>query len=146
MQGQYTVKVGKKFRVAFPAEYREKYGKQMMVSFGFEKSLIATSQANWQGLFEKEVHGKSFLQEAVRDLRRFFFGGVTDIEFDDQGRFVIPEYLRTYAGIVEDLEVVFVWQQEYVEIWSKHAWDARQKDVLRNIGAIAQAIGEESNG
>ena len=146
MHGQITVKVGKKFRVAFPSEYRARLGKKMMLSFGFEKSLIATSEENWQQLFEKEVRAKSFLQEAIRDIRRFFFGGVTDIEFDDQGRFVIPEYLRSYASILEDTEIVFVWQQEYVEVWNKKAWDDRQKDILKNISAIAQHISEESNG
>jgi len=143
MQGQVTVKVGKKFRAAFPHEYREVYGKKLLLSFGFEKSLIATSPENWKTLFDKEVQHKSFFQEATRDIRRFFLGGVTDIEFDDQGRFVIPEYLRTYAGILEESEIVFIWQQEYVEIWNKKSWDMRQKDILRNIGAIAQALSED---
>jgi MraZ protein len=143
MQGQIRVKVGKKFRAAFPAEYRAVYGKKLLISFGFEKSLIATSQENWSSLFNKEIQGRSFLQEATRDIRRFFLGGVTDIEFDDQGRFVVPDYLRSYCGIVEDSEVVFVWQEEYVEIWTQRSWDLRQKDILRNIGAIAQALSED---
>ncbi len=68
---------------------------------------------------------------------------MTDIEFDDQGRFVFPEYLRVHAGIVEESELVFVWQNEYIEIWNKRNWDMRQKDILRNIGAIAQATSED---
>jgi MraZ protein len=120
------------------------FGKKLLVSFGFERSIIATSQENWKNLFDKEVQAKSFFHEATRDIRRFFLGGVTDIEFDDQGRFVIPEYLRSYAGILEETEIVFVWQQEYVEIWNMKSWELRQKDILRNIGAIAQALSEDA--
>jgi len=145
MQGQITVKVGKKFRAAFPSVYRAVYGKKLLLSFGFEKSIIATSVENWNSLFNKELQNKSFLSEATRDLRRFFFGGVSDIDFDEQGRFVFPEYLRVHAGILEESEIVYIWQNEYIEIWNKRNWDMKQKDILRNIGAIAQATSEDGS-
>jgi MraZ protein len=73
-------------------------------------------------------------------LRRFFLGGIASVIFDKQGRFVIPEYLRSYAQIESSKEITFVWQQEYVEVWSTSYWKEREQEVLKNIVTIAEEL------
>jgi MraZ protein len=139
-QGQYSVKVGSFYRLAFPSPYRERLGGRFIITYGFDNSLIATSEQYWDELFKKEIEGKSFLSPQVRDMRRFFLGGISTIEFDSQGRFIIPEYLREYAQVQMQEEVIYVWQKEYIEIWNKKNWVDRQREVLKNITAIAEKL------
>lgn len=147
-QAQQTVKIGKKFRTAFPSEFRERLGEKVIVTYWFEHSLFATSEKRWEDVLKKELENKSFLSSKVRDLRRFLLGGVSSVEFDPQGRFVIPEYLRKHAQIQVDEEATFVWQEEYVEIWNKKRWEAREVEAIKNISAIANEFGsvERQNG
>jgi MraZ protein len=140
MQGQYTVRIGAYYRVAFPSAYREKLGERIILTYGFDKSLIAASEESWKKIFAKEIEGKSFLSTKARDLRRFFLGGIASVIFDKQGRFVIPEYLRSYAQIESSKEITFVWQQEYVEVWSTSYWKEREQEVLKNIVTIAEEL------
>jgi MraZ protein len=142
-QGQVLVRVGAFYRIAFPRDYRELLGNKIIVTYGFENSLIATSESQWEKIFTKEFDNKSVLSTDVRDLRRVFLGGITTVEFDQQGRFVIPEYLREYAKIQIQTDAVFVWQKDYVEIWDKLIWEDRQKEVLKNISLIAEKLSRE---
>ncbi len=139
-QGQYRVKVGDFFRVAFPSSYREKLGEKIIITYGFEQSLIVTSESQWDALYAKEIEGKSFLFPNVRNIRRFFLGGIASIEFDKQGRFIVPEYLRLYGQVRIREEVTFVWQKEYVELWNATLWEVKEKELLKNIGVIAEKL------
>lgn len=147
-QAQQTVRIGKKFRIAFPSMFRERLGEKVIVTYWFEQSLFATSEKKWGAVLKKELEDKSFLSSKVRDLRRFLLGGVSNVAFDPQGRFVIPEYLRKHAQLQVDEEATFIWQEEYVEIWNKKRWEAREAEVIKNISAIANEFGqvERQNG
>ena len=72
-----------------------------------------------------------------------FLGGVSSIEFDTQGRFIIPDYLRDYARIKISGEVVFIWQRKYVEIWDKNSWNTKRKGILESMTAIADKLSRE---
>jgi MraZ protein len=139
-QGQYTSKVGAFFRVAFPSSYRDRLEERIIITYGFEQSLIITSENQWDTLYKKEIEGKSFLIPEVRDIRRFFLGGMSAIEFDKQGRFIVPEYLRAYASIEVQEEVSFIWQREYIELWNAKKWEEREKQVLNTITKLAEKL------
>mgnify|MGYP002534509979 CR=1 FL=1 len=42
-------------------------------------------------------------------------------ELDSQGRIVVPQKLRRYAGL--DKDVVFVGDEDHFEIWDAKRWD-----------------------
>ena len=138
--GQYWGKVGEKFRIAFPKKFREVLGDKVIVTKGFEGSLIVVSEAGWKALLEG-TEGKPFTAVSTRETQRFLLGGASFIEFDDKGRFILPEYLRVYAGISD--EVVFLGISRYVEIWDKRRWEEYEKDLTKNISVIAQRLSKE---
>ncbi len=139
-QGQVAANVGAFFRIAFPKDYREKLGERIILTYGFENSLIATNEQRWEELFNLELKDKSFFSEKVREIKRVFLGGITSIEFDQQGRFIVPEYLRNYAKITVKSEAVFVWQKDYIEIWDKVTWTERQSVALKNLTLIGENL------
>jgi len=135
--GQYRVKVGDKSRIAFPKRFREELSDRLVITYGFEGSLIIVSQANWKQLLDGS-ESKSFLESSARDTRRFLLGGATVVELDAQGRFVLPEYLRAFASIGE--EVVFLGQEKYVEVWDGMQWETYQKNMEGRIEEVAEKL------
>ena len=49
-----------------------------------------------------------------------FFSGAVDVVPDKQGRFIIPDYLKDYAGIKRDTTIIGVANR--IEIWQTQAW------------------------
>lgn len=135
--GQFNVKVGEKGRIAFPKRFREELGSTIIVTYGFENSLMVVSEKNWSSLLEG-TEDKPFLLSSARDTQRFLLGGATIAELDNQGRFILPDYLRRFASIEEELVIVGLYR--YVEIWDRKKWEAYQSKAQSNIAEIAEGL------
>lgn len=140
--GQYEGKVGAKNRIAIPKKIRIALGNKLIITLGYEKSLIIVSEEGWKALLEG-TEGKPFIQQEARETQRFLLGGASFVELDDKGRFVIPNYLRSFAEIKN--EVVFLGLSRYVELWDKTVWETYRKHLEKNIDKISQKLiqGEE---
>src|SRR3990172_9991153 len=122
--GQHRSKVGAKGRAAFPKKFREELGSKLVITQGYEGSLIVVSEEGWKALLEG-TEDKPFIIGSARDTQRFLLGGATLVELDEQGRFILPDYLREYGEIGE--EVIFLGLYRYVEIWDSKRWVEYQK-------------------
>ncbi len=140
--GQYEGKVGEKSRIAFPKRFREVLGDKLIITQGFESSLIVVSEAGWKALLEG-TEGKPFTSRATREMQRFLLGNATFIELDDKGRFILPEYLKRFASITED--VLFIGLSRYVEVWSRIQWEEYQKLLTKNITSIAEKLSAQKD-
>lgn len=140
--GQYLGKIGDKGRIAFPKKFREILGDNLIITFGYENSLIVVSEKGWKTLTEG-TEGKPFIHAETRDTQRFLLGAATLASLDSKGRFIIPLYLRTFARIGD--EVIFLGLSRYVEIWDSKRWAVHQKFLEKNIDSIAKRLinGEE---
>lgn len=137
--GQYHAKISPKGRVAFPKKFRETLGDNLIITLGYEKSLMVVSVKDWKSLIEA-TEGKPFILGSARDTNRFLLGEASEVNLDDQGRCVLPLYLREYAKIGD--ESVFLGLNKYVEIWDKKVWGEYQKYLSENIGMIAERLGK----
>lgn len=135
--GQYEGKVGEKSRAAFPKKFREILGDSLIITQGYEKSLIIVSEKGWKALLEG-TEGKPFIQSEARETQRFLLGGATDIQLDSKGRFIVPLYLREFAEIKD--EIIFLGLSRYVEIWDKKRWIEYKKGLEKNIDQISQKL------
>jgi len=135
--GQYDGKLSEKHQVALPKKFRDELGDRLIITKGFENCLIAVSEENWKTLLEG-TEGKPFTSKNTRELQRFLLGNATYVELDGKGRFVIPEFLRNFAGIKND--VIFAGIQRFVEIWDKTKWEENQKELSENITSIAERL------
>jgi len=141
--GQYDGKVDIKGRTAFPKKFRKILGDKLIITFGYESSLIVVSEENWKALLEG-TEGRPFIESPTRETQRFLLGGASNIELDGKGRFVLPSYLRDFARVKEN--VVFVGLSRYVEIWDKNRWVNYQKFLEKNIETISQRLVEKKGG
>lgn len=140
--GQYEAKISEKHQAGLPKKFREVLGERLIITKGFENCLIVVSEENWKTLLEG-TDGKPFTSKSTRELQRFLLGNASYVELDTKGRFIIPEFLRIFANIKDDL--VFVGIQRFVEVWDKKAWDEHQKELSKSIESIAEKLSEENS-
>ena len=138
--GQHDGKVDAKGRTAFPKKLREIIGDKIIITLGYENSLIIVSEEGWKALLEG-TEGKPFIQQEARETQRFLLGGASSIELDSKGRFIIPDYLRSFAKIKN--EVVFLGLSRYVEMWDKGLWETYRANLEKNIDKISQKLIEK---
>lgn len=138
--GRYASKMGAKGRVAVPHQLRDHLGDKVIISQGYEKSLLLVSRGQWEKLTEF-LRGRPVTMGPVRDTERFLFGSAYEAEFDDQGRVVIPQELRDFAGLTD--EAVFLGVGNRVEVWSRTNWDRYSKNLEGEIEKVAEKLGNE---
>ena len=138
--GNYTNRVSKKGRTAVPKRFRQELGKRLIITRGYEKTLMLVSEDEWQRLV-KEVTNQPFIFGPARETDRFLLGNAFPVELDDQGRFVIPPALRQYAAIKD--KAVFVGMGNRVEIWEEKAWQEHQGYLEENIAKISEKLSLE---
>ena len=138
--GQYEGKVDEKGRISIPKKFREGLGEQIIATRGFENSLIIVPLTEWESLLEG-TRGRPFIEYETRDTQRFLLGGASEIILDSKGRFILPSYLRTFAGIEND--VIFLGLSRYVEAWDLRVWEKYKKGLEENIEGIAKRLTEK---
>jgi MraZ protein len=138
--GQYESKISAKFQVAMPKKFRDVLGDRLIITKGFEKCLIVVSVEKWKTLLEGTT-GRPFTNKNTRELQRFLLGNATEVMLDGKGRFVIPEYLRAFATMRND--VVFAGIERFVEMWDKNTWEEHQNKLGKEIESIAERLSEE---
>ena len=135
--GQYEGKVGEKSRIALPKKLREIIGEKLIITLGYEHSLILVSEAGWKALLEG-TEGRPFIEKPAREIQRYLLGGATNISLDSKGRFIIPDYLRRFAKIKG--KVVFLGLSRYVELWDMELWEEYRQNLEKNIDKISEKL------
>lgn len=135
--GQFDGKISAKHQVAFPKKFRQILGDKFIVTKGFEQALMVIAESNWTTVLE-DIETSSVTRANARETKRFLLGGATYVDLDDKGRFILPDYLRLFADLHED--IVFVGQDSYVEIWDKKRWDSYNKELATKIESIAEKL------
>jgi MraZ protein len=127
--GAYQHNMDLKGRVTIPAKFREDLGELFYVTKGLDGCLFVLSAAEWNRLQEKM---KAMPIAKSVALQRFFFSGAAEVEPDKQGRILLPQQLRDYAGLDKDVTVTGV--SSRAEIWDTARWEAfTQTQTQENI-------------
>ncbi|MCR5715383.1 MAG: division/cell wall cluster transcriptional repressor MraZ [Lachnospiraceae bacterium] len=119
--GEYNHTTDAKGRLIVPSKFREGLTDKFVVTKGLDGCLLAYAPDEWKRV-EEGLYSLPLSNKAGRQFLRFFFAGASEIEIDKQGRILIPQNLRDYAGITKD--VVSVGVDRKVEIWSKDRYDS----------------------
>lgn len=125
-QGAYPYRIDDKGRLKMPVEFVHPLGSTFTLTKSDSGCLWALSQEAWEQMAAR-LRGTTLMDEGVRMLQRWFVASAHTVSLDPQGRLIIPQLLREYAGIQHDAVIAGVdWA---VEIWSKERWDALQKGM-----------------
>lgn len=119
MIGTYQHNIDPKGRVIIPAKFREELKSPFYATKGNDSTIALLSKDAWDELGRKIAELPS--SKTVK-LRRFLYSNAAELEPDKQGRVLLPQNLREYAGI--DKDVVINGAGSRVEIWDSATWDA----------------------
>jgi len=121
-----------KGRMALPTRFRESLrlgcdGKVVVTIDMREKCLLLYPLPEWE-VVQRKLEALSNIGEQARLLQRLLIGHATDIEFDSQGRILLPAMLRDFGEFQKKL--VLVGQGNKIEIWAANQWQDRMNDWL----------------
>lgn len=142
--GEYNHTIDNKGRLIMPAKFREILGDAFVVTKGLDGCLFVYPDKEWQ-IFEEKLQTLPLTNKNARQFTRFFLAGAAMLEVDKQGRILLPQVLREFAGLEKD--VVLVGVASRIEIWSKEHWDesingydADMDDVAENMASLGFSI------
>jgi len=137
--GEYRHNIDIKGRVAIPAKFRNKLSGGTIITRGIDRCLFAFSPEDWEKLAEKLI-ALPITQSNSRAFSRLMLAGAVECEIDSQGRVLIPDYLRKYAGLGKDAVVAGLYNR--IEIWNASEWDAYKSKTESESESIAEKMGE----
>jgi len=137
--GEYNHNLDDKGRLAVPAKFRALLKGGAVVTKGLDNCLFLYTKKEWQELAAK-LAKLPISQANTRAFARLMLAGAMDVDFDNQGRIMLPEYLRKFAGLKKNLIVAGLYDR--LEIWDEAAWNKYKKGTEKKSTAIAEALGE----
>lgn len=137
--GEFEHTIDDKGRVAIPARFREELGERFVLTKGFEPCLQAFPRPMWEELALK-IDRLPLGSPQARNMRRLLFAPAAEVEVDRQGRILIPQGLREYAGLAE--EVLITGMNTYFELWSGQRWQTLQDEINDSGAAIAEQMAD----
>jgi MraZ protein len=135
--GEYAHTLDIKGRLALPVRFRKDLGEKIVVTRGFDTCLFIYPESEWATMAAK-LAALPLAQANTRAFARFMSAGAMEVEIDKQGRAMIPEYLRKYAGLSKKIVVTGLMNR--LEVWDSSAWQKYREDTERNSGSIAEAL------
>lgn len=117
--GTFTPKLDDKGRLILPAKFRDELSEGLVVTRGQERCLYVFSESEFQRMHDR-IREAPITSKQGRDYLRVFLSGAHPETPDKQGRVMLPNTLRDYAGLDRDLAVIGAGSR--AEIWDADAW------------------------
>lgn len=131
-RGVNAIQLDEKGRMAIPSRFRERLQTQsnglLVITIETETTcLLLYPIQEWEQI-EQKISGLPSFNPAARRLQRLLIGHATEVELDGQGRILIPQPLREYAGLQKSL--MLVGQGKKFEIWDETFWNTSRSNWL----------------
>ncbi len=135
--GEFLHSLDEKGRVIVPARLREGLGEKFVITRGLDHCLFAYPSEEWSRI-EQKLKTLPFTRSDARAFTRLFFSGAAEVETDKQGRILLPQNLREYAGI--EKEVMIIGVSNRVEVWSEQAWKKYSSEANQHFEEAAEKL------
>src|SRR3989338_10163073 len=135
--GEYSLTVDEKGRLSIPVKFRGSLGRGAVVTRGLDSALFLYTVKEWQNLASK-LAGLPISRANTRAFSRLMLAGAMDVEMDKAGRVILPDYLRSFAGIKK--YVVMAGLYNRLEIWDSAKWARYKKQTEKDSGGIAEEL------
>jgi MraZ protein len=109
----------------------------VIVTRGFEGCLFLFSEAGFAQVLAR-LQTQAFAGAEERRMQRLFFSNASRTTLDASGRLLVPEKLKTMAGI--EREVVLVGVVDRVELWPKKVWEAFESRNSEDFDQLDQVL------
>ncbi len=141
--GKYLHTIDDNNRLAIPSSIRKcvdekKEGKGFFITPGLDKCLALYSPLHFEETSEKLTE-PMFTNRKARNFQRLFFSMSSSVvTCDKQGRIIIPQLHKIYAGLKK--EVIIIGVMDKIEIWDLQQWNEFEEDNVQNFERDAEDL------
>lgn len=135
--GEYQHTIDLKGRMAVPVKMRAKLSDGAVVTKGLDACLFIYPKNEWEKLAEK-LSNLPISDTKARAFSRMMLAGAMELEFDKQGRVLLPGYLRTYADLKSKAVVAGLYNR--IEIWNEKSWGEYKESSEANTEEISEHL------
>lgn len=136
--GEYNHNLDDKGRLAIPAKFRAVLKKGAVVTKGLDGCLFLYGKEQFTKI-ATSLAALPISQSKARAFSRHMLAGAMDLEFDNQGRITLPEYLREFSFLKK--KVIIAGLYDHLEIWDESAWKKYKTESEKNTNTIAEELG-----
>ncbi len=121
-----------KGRLAMPARYREQLleacsGRLVVTIDTNHRCLLLYPLPEWEQI-ERQIESLSSFDAMSQRVKHLLIGHANDLDMDGNGRILLPQELRQYAGLEKQL--CLIGQGKKLEIWSQENWNDQRDQWL----------------
>jgi len=137
--GEYLHTLDPKKRLSLPTKFRKELGSRVVITRGLDQCLFMYVPSAWKEIMSK-LEKLPVGQSNTRGITRFILAGAVEAEVDGAGRILLPEYLKEFARLKE--QVVLAGVSDRVEIWDKDVWHTYKQRIEKSAEGMAQTLGD----
>ncbi len=131
--------IDEKGRLTLSTKWRSELASGVVITRGFDKCLFILPQAKYETM-AREIEEQGTALADVRSFARHLSAMAEQAEPDKQGRIIIPQNLREFAGL--NGEVVVIGVVNRLEVWNPEKYKEINKQVEANADAVAERYGQ----
>ncbi len=137
--GEFRYHLDQKGRLMIPAKFRPRFGIEAVITKGLEKCLFVFPKDEWEKMVEK-ILKLPLSQANSRAFTRLILAGAYESSLDNQGRILIPEYLRNYAELKKKVVIIGLYSR--IEVWDEKLWEEYRQESETQAQEIAEKISD----
>ena len=135
--GEYKYNLDNKNRLALPTKFRKMFKEGVVITKGLDNCLFIYTAKEWNKLANK-LANLPFSQAKSRAFSRMMLAGAMDVKLDKQGRVILPDYLKVFAGL--NKKTVLAGLYNRLEVWDEKMWNKYQKVSEKDSNDIAEGL------
>lgn len=137
--GEFQHNLDIKGRMAVPAKFRQKISGGAIITRGLDHCLFVFTNQEWEVMAQK-LDTLPLVKSDSRAFSRLMLAGAAEVDLDKQGRILIPDYLREYAGLKKQVVVTGV--NKRFEVWDAESWKQYKSKTESASDEIAEKLSE----
>jgi MraZ protein len=148
--GVSTLNLDAKGRIAIPARHREALaeccGSRVVVTlspFLANKCLWLYPETEWKQV-ARQIVALPTMDSKAQAMKRLMLGHASELELDGQGRILLSNELRDFAGLGKRAALVGQWNK--FEIWDEASWGGGREGWLTEVASEEGGLSEQLAG
>ncbi|MBT4349524.1 division/cell wall cluster transcriptional repressor MraZ [bacterium] len=135
--GEYNYNLDDKNRLAVPTKFRKFFNDGAIITKGLDNCLFIYTKKEWDKLV-KRLADLPISQAKSRAFSRLMLAGAMDVNVDKQGRMIMPDYLKKFAGL--NKKIILAGLYNRLEVWDEKVWNKYQSVTDKDSGDIAEGL------
>lgn len=137
--GEYKYTIDEKKRLAIPPKMRKVLGKKAIITKGLDQCLFMYPSKEW-AIQAKKISQLPLTQADARGYSRNILAGAMEVDIDNLGRILLPDYLKSYAFLKKKIVIAGVYNR--IEIWDEDKWNEYAQKTEKEVENIAERLKE----